>query len=94
MASQFHVREVSKPAPGFIALAENNEAFLSETNTILSFQAHPEIDGIFAKKILDNDDPTYVESVSPEEVQQIKDHCADKQDGLVMLERVVKWMGE
>ncbi|KAL3429023.1 class I glutamine amidotransferase-like protein [Aspergillus tetrazonus] len=51
-APEIHVREVYRPAPGFIPLAEKNECFVNEANTVLSFQAHPEIGSELAKKML------------------------------------------
>ncbi|KAK5050507.1 hypothetical protein LTR84_003788 [Exophiala bonariae] len=93
-ASQFHVREVNEAPPGFTPLAENNEALLSHSNTVISFQAHPEIDGIFSRKILDDDDPTYIEHLTSAEVDDLKNHCADAQDGTDMLARVIAWVEE
>ena len=80
--------------PGFVQLAENNEALVSLSNAVLSFQAHPEIDGVFSRKILDDDDPTYTERLTPAEVHDLKAHCADKQDGLEILQRVMEWLNE
>lgn len=67
---------------------------VSASNTIFSLQAHPEIDGVFSKKILDDDDPTYVENLTSAEVEAIKNHCADAQDGHEILARVVAWLEE
>jgi GMP synthase-like glutamine amidotransferase len=93
-ASQFHVREVNETPPGFTQLAENNEALLSDSNTVISFQAHPEINGVFSRKILDDDDPTYIEHLTSTEIDDLKNHCADAQDGVDMLARVIAWVEE
>lgn len=93
-ASQFHVREVETAPPGFVQLAENNEALVSRSNTILSLQAHPEIDGLFSRKVLDDDDTTYTERLTPVQVRDLKAHCADAQDGLEILRRVIGWLNE
>ena len=81
-------------APGFIQLAGNNEALLSHLNKILSSQAHPEVDVGFSRKILDDDDSTYTEQLSQAEIQYLRAHCGDPQDGLTMLKRVVQWIDE
>lgn len=94
LASQFHVREVEAPPPGFVQLAENNEALISESNMIISFQAHPEIDGVFSRKIFDDDDPTYIERLTQDEIADLKAHCADPQNGLDILTRVLEWVHE
>jgi GMP synthase-like glutamine amidotransferase len=94
LASQFHVREIAKPASGFIALAEDNECFISESNMVLSFQAHPEIDGVFAKEVLVDDDKTYIERYTSKEIEELIRTCEDPQDGLAILERVVQWVVE
>lgn len=88
------MREVNETPPNFTQLAENNEALLSHSNAVISFQAHPEIDGIFSRKILDDDDPTYIEHLIPTEVNDLKNHCGDAQDGLEMLARVIAWVEE
>ncbi|KAK9489146.1 copper/iron-regulated glutamine amidotransferase [Lipomyces doorenjongii] len=53
---EFHVREVVKHAPGFIHMAERHECFLNEDNTILSFQAHPELQNSLIKNLLLEED--------------------------------------
>lgn len=94
MASQFHVREVTKFTPEFIPLAENNEAFISRSNSLLSFQAHPEILGQFAKDIIWDDDTTYTEGKTEKEIEEMRATIGDEQDGLYMLRRMVQWVSE
>ncbi|KAL4765811.1 uncharacterized protein BDW70DRAFT_155464 [Aspergillus foveolatus] len=55
-APEFHVREVYRPAPGFIPLAEKNEYFVNGANTVLSSQTHPELGSELAKKMLLEED--------------------------------------
>lgn len=88
------MRQIATAAPGFISLAEGNESYLSASHKILSFQAHPEIDGVFGKKILEDDDTTYTEGQTQEHVQKMIREVSDKQDGLDMLRRVVRWVNE
>ena len=78
----------------FIALAENNEAFVSKSNTLLSLQAHPEIAGKFATDIMCDDDTTYTEGKTPAEIEVMRATAGDAQDGLDMLRRIVEWVGE
>lgn len=85
---------MTKLPPGFLQLAENNEALVSASNTIFSIQAHPEIDGIFSKKILDDDDPTYVQRYGAAEVKNIKTRCTDPQDGPAIVSRIMEWIQE
>lgn len=88
------MREVSVAAPNFIALAEDNESFVSQSNKILSFQAHPEIGGEFSRMILEDDDTTYVEGQTQEKIEKMIQRVGDKQDGLDLLRRVVQWVNE
>jgi GMP synthase-like glutamine amidotransferase len=88
------VREVAKGAEGFLPLAENNECFLSESNTMLGLQAHPEIGREFSMKILMDDDTTYTEGRTEAEIAQIRERAGGKQDGLDLLRRVVEWVYE
>lgn len=88
------MREVEAPPQDFIPLAENNEALLSQSNFVLSLQAHPEIDGLFARQILGDDDPTYTKKLTPSEISHVKAHCTDSQDGLTILARVIEWVKE
>lgn len=94
LASQFHVREVARPAEGFIALAENNECFVSTSNTMLSFQAHPEIGAGFSREILLDDDDTYTKGRGREDIEELIERTGDPQDGLDLLRRVLKWIEE
>ncbi|KAH8594960.1 copper/iron-regulated glutamine amidotransferase [Bisporella sp. PMI_857] len=94
IATQFHVREVAKATDDFVLLAENNEAFVSKSNTMLSFQAHPEIMGKFAKDLIWDDDITYTEGKSKEEIGEMRATINDPQDGVELLRRVIEWVDE
>jgi GMP synthase-like glutamine amidotransferase len=93
-AFEFHVREVQSPPPNFTVLAENNGIMLSTSNAIVGIQAHPEMNGKIAKTILDANDSTYVTKYSSTEIQNMKERCNDKHDGLVIIERILAWVRE
>ncbi|KAE8152082.1 class I glutamine amidotransferase-like protein [Aspergillus avenaceus] len=91
---KFHVREVAKPAPGFVALAEDNECFVNERNTILSFQGHPEILNDFARKMLLSDDREYTENSTQGGLNAEVEKLQKPTDGIEILQRVVEWVRE
>ncbi|KAL4820393.1 putative copper/iron-regulated glutamine amidotransferase [Aspergillus spinulosporus] len=93
-APEFHVREVYRPAAGFIPLAEKNECFVNEANTILSFQAHPEIGTELAKKMLLEEDDVYNGNTSAAALDHEVSKLAQGTDGLKLLERVIQWVEE
>jgi len=93
-ATQLHVRQIVTPAPGFIALAEDNEAFISGDNMVLSFQAHPEIMDAFATFVMRNGGGYKGKNMSEQEFEGKIEGLAGDQDGLVVLERVLKWVRE
>ncbi|CEN60967.1 Putative Copper/iron-regulated glutamine amidotransferase [Aspergillus calidoustus] len=91
---EFHVREVYKPAPGFTALAEDNECFVNEANTVLSFQAHPEIGADLARKMLLEEDDVYNGNIAAAELNKEVLKLDQGLDGLRLLERVIQWVYE
>ncbi|KAJ5114960.1 copper/iron-regulated glutamine amidotransferase [Penicillium alfredii] len=93
-APEFHVREVSKPAPGFISLASNHECFVNKTNTILSFQAHPEISNDLAKKMLLEEDKEYNGNSTAEQLEAEVQKLEQPTDGVDLLNRVIQWLRE
>ncbi|KAB8230786.1 hypothetical protein ETB97_001734 [Aspergillus alliaceus] len=93
-APEFHVREVATPAPGFIHLAENNECFVNEANSVLTFQAHPEISNKLARKMLLEEDKEYNGNTSAEQLKREVQKLEQSTDGIKLLERVIQWLGE
>lgn len=93
-ATQLHVRQVVSPAAKFTALAENNEAFISEDNMVLSFQAHPEIMGEFATFVMRNGNSYAGNGMTESQVEEKIRKLGDEQDGLVVLQRVLTWARE
>ena len=61
---------------------------------MLSFQAHPEIMGEFATFVMRNGDSYAGRGMSKEEVESKIQRLGDEQDGLVVLERVLRWVRE
>ncbi|OJJ85434.1 uncharacterized protein ASPGLDRAFT_146705 [Aspergillus glaucus CBS 516.65] len=90
-APEFHVREVAKPAPNFIHLAEGHECFVNEANTILTFQAHPEIHNALAKKMFADEDDVYTGNSSKEQIAKEIEKLDKPMDGRLLLERIVEW---
>lgn len=91
---QFHVREVGKPAPGSIHLAQNHECFVNEANTVLSFQGHPEIHSALAQKMLLEEDDVYTGNSSKQQIQEELLKLEKPTDGTVILKRIMEWVGE
>lgn len=87
---EFHGREIQTPAKGFIALAEQNQAFVNEADTILTFQGHPEIGTEFAKKILDNK-PGYI-STNNHSANELIEKIGKKSDGMAIWKRILFWV--
>lgn len=50
-----HLEYVYEAGSGFIPLAEDHQAFIATNNSILTFQAHPEIGPRFAERIIRKD---------------------------------------
>lgn len=92
---QHHRREVSKPAPGFITLAEGNQCFLSEDNMILSFQGHPEKDAETAKLRMHDSLRWFgfdaVDEKAWAKLQQLMDL---EHDGEMVWRRILAWVEE
>jgi len=67
---------------------------LSRSNMLLGIQAHPEIHGQFAKDIIWDDDTTYTEGKTAEQIQEMRATIGDEQDGIEILRRILKWVEE
>lgn len=93
-STQLHVRKIVTPAPDFIALAQDNEAFISPSNMVLSFQAHPEIMDEFATFVMRNSNHYDGKGMSKGDVEEKITRLGDEQDGMVVLERVLDWVRE
>ncbi|CAI7645821.1 unnamed protein product [Penicillium bialowiezense] len=90
-APEFHAWEVANPAPGFIHLAENNECFMNEANTVLTFQAHPEVSHALAKKMLLEEDKDYNRNSSQQQIEEALAKLDRPTHGRKLLERAMSW---
>ncbi|PVH85207.1 class I glutamine amidotransferase-like protein [Cadophora sp. DSE1049] len=89
---EFHAREVKTPAEGFVALAEGNQSFLSEGNTILTFQGHPELNTELASTLLTHS-PRYM-GVDGERKEVLVEKAGMDHDGVKIWARILKWVLE
>ncbi|PYI11011.1 copper/iron-regulated glutamine amidotransferase [Aspergillus sclerotiicarbonarius CBS 121057] len=91
---EFHVREVARPGLGFVHLAENHEMFVNQEKTVLTFQSHPEVQPLLAKKMLLEEDDVYNGNLSQLELENQLKRLEQPTDGLEVLRRVVEWVKE
>ncbi len=90
---EFHQREVTILAPGFHALAKNNQICLSETNQILSLQGHPEMSNELAAALL-TVSSSYTEKGGKEKVGAALDSMRGVQHGVDVWRRILRWVQE
>ena len=89
---EFHAREVKTPAKGFVALAEGNQSFLNEDNTILTFQGHPELNADLARILLANS-PAYM-GIDGERKEALIEKAGVDHDGVEVWSRILRWVRE
>ncbi|ETS84338.1 hypothetical protein PFICI_02363 [Pestalotiopsis fici W106-1] len=89
---QFHKRDVTKPAPGLIPLAKNNEAFINEQNTIITFQGHPEMNVEWAYTAASGF-PAYI-ALTGYTMEEILESVKIPTDGEAIWRRVLEWVRE
>lgn len=89
---EFHKRDIKVQAPGFVRLAENNQAFLNEANTIMTFQGHPELNPELATKMLDGM-PSYM-GVDVVRREALKANITKAHDGIAIWRRILTWIRE
>lgn len=89
---EFHKRDIKTPAEGFLRLAEQNQAFVNEANTVLSFQGHPELSADLATTMVDQM-PSYmcIEGLQ-RDAMRIK--VSLNHDGIDLWTRVLQWVKE
>ncbi|KAJ4298022.1 hypothetical protein N0V90_005921 [Kalmusia sp. IMI 367209] len=85
----FHELEVKTPGKGFIALAEDNQCLINATNTILTFQGHPEMSAELSKLLL-KDTPQYM-GVDATEKEALDTKINSPHDGIAIWKRIVQW---
>ncbi|KAH7420030.1 class I glutamine amidotransferase-like protein [Cadophora sp. MPI-SDFR-AT-0126] len=89
---EFHAREIKTPAKGFIALAGGNQVFLSEENTILTFQGHPELNADLARTLLAHA-PAYM-GIDGERKKILVEKAGVDHDGFKIWTRILQWVRE
>lgn len=89
---EFHELEVKIPGKGFIALAEDNQSLVNATNTILTFQGHPEMSAELSKLLL-GDMPQYM-GVNAAEREALEIKINSPHDGIVIWKRIIQWASE
>jgi GMP synthase-like glutamine amidotransferase len=89
---EYHSREVTIPASGFTALAFENQAFLNDANTIMTFQGHPEMTENIARTMFENV-PSYM-GVREDEKESIIRKMELPHDGMMIWKRILEWVKE
>ncbi|KAI0442217.1 class I glutamine amidotransferase-like protein [Xylaria telfairii] len=93
---QHHRREVAAGPHGFTMLADSNQCFLSESNTILTFQGHPEKDAETARLRLHDSVRWFgFDALSDEKAwAQLVLLINTPHDGEMVWRRIFEWVSE
>ena len=89
---EFHRRDIKSPVKGFVSLAEANQSFVNEANTILTFQGHPELNTGLAKQLL-GDTPKYF-ALDKEQKENLASKMELQHDGVEIWRRILQWTRE
>lgn len=89
---EFHRREIKNPAEGFVPLAEGNQSFVNEKNTILTFQGHPELNSGLARNFVETT-PAYM-GLDGEKKAGLMESAGLEHDGVRIWERILRWVKE
>lgn len=89
---EFHRRELKAAADGFVPLAEDNQSFLNEANTILTFQGHPELNSEVATTMLAAA-PSYL-GVQGAQKDALMAKVNDEHNGVDIWRRILAWVKE
>ncbi|KAE8453969.1 hypothetical protein EG329_007745 [Mollisiaceae sp. DMI_Dod_QoI] len=89
---EFHRREIKSPAKGFVPLAEGNQSFVNEANTIITFQGHPELNPILARRLVEAT-PAYM-GLDGEKKAGLIASAGLEHDGVKIWERILRWVKE
>ncbi|KAH8894521.1 putative copper/iron-regulated glutamine amidotransferase [Thozetella sp. PMI_491] len=89
---QFHKRDVQIPAAGLVPLAKNNESFVNENNTIITFQGHPEMNVEWAYTAASGF-PAYI-ALTGYTMEEILESVKIPTDGEAIWRRVLAWVRE
>lgn len=89
---EFHRRQINVTAREFVPLAEGNQAFVNEKNTITTFQGHPEFNKELGKKLLEKT-PIYM-GVEEKDMEVLNKKMESEHDGVAIWGRILKWIRE
>lgn len=89
---EYHRRQITAPAKGFIPLARGNQSFLSTSNTIISFQGHPEMNVELVKTMFATVH-SYM-GVKESDKPIIEARMDLEHDGLKIWSRILNWIRE
>jgi GMP synthase-like glutamine amidotransferase len=89
---EFHRRNIKVPSSDFIPLAENNQVFVNNANTIMTFQGHPELNTELAKTLLANA-PNYM-GLDDAEIGVLAKSMESAHDGGQIWARILQWVNE
>lgn len=89
---EFHRRDIKSVAKGFIPLAEGNQSFVNEANTILTFQGHPELNAELARNFVETT-PAYM-GLNDEKKAGLIAKAGLDHDGVKIWERILRWVRE
>lgn len=93
---QHHRREVALAPPAFVHLAAGNQCLLSDSNTVLTFQGHPEKDAETARLRMHDTARWYgFDSLSDEKAwARLEAMIMAEHDGPDVWRRVLQWVWE
>ncbi|KAK3391844.1 class I glutamine amidotransferase-like protein [Sordaria brevicollis] len=92
---QHHRRQLTSTPPNFHQLLANNECLLSDDNSVLTFQGHPEKDAKAAKLKIRDAARWWGWDLSDEKkVEEVKEIMEREHDGNWVMERVLEWVWE
>ncbi|KAI1433396.1 class I glutamine amidotransferase-like protein [Xylaria sp. CBS 124048] len=96
MLQQHHRREVAIAPQGFSLLAIRNQCLINETNTILTFQGHPEKDTETARLRLHDSTRWFgFDALSDEKAwAQLQELVSAPHDGEMVWRRIFEWVRE
>ncbi|KAI8964059.1 class I glutamine amidotransferase-like protein [Daldinia sp. FL1419] len=93
---QHHRREVAVPPPTFVQLAQGNQCLLNKSNTILTFQGHPEKDAETARLRLHDSMRWFGFDASLDEKAwaKLQEMVNMEHDGPAVWNRILEWVKE
>lgn len=84
-----HLEYVYEAGSSFVPLAEDHQAFIATNNSILTFQAHPEIGPQFAEQIIRKDFEKHLSQAEFEHALRALDCPLDNEN---IWKRIVQWV--